>query len=197
MKQLTKRQEQIVTASLEIISESGIQGLTIRNLAKKIGVTDGAIYRHFTGKEEILGTISERFKSSSTEILNELMSQECTSIQKIKHFFLGRCKQFDQDQGLVLVLFSEDIFKKYKYLQKEVHSTIQSHQELLVKAIKEGQQLNIISNHVKPNHIFMLVMGSLRLLVSKWRLSQFQFDLMNEGEELWSSIETLISQENN
>ena len=36
--QLSDRQKEIIDVSLELIAESGIQGLTIKNLAKKIGL---------------------------------------------------------------------------------------------------------------------------------------------------------------
>ncbi len=45
MKELTKRQKEIIQVSIELISEKSIQGLTIKNLAEKLSITEGAIYR--------------------------------------------------------------------------------------------------------------------------------------------------------
>jgi AcrR family transcriptional regulator len=46
------RKEQIKEAVLEIISTEGIGKLSIRNLASKIGVTEGALFRHFSSKKK-------------------------------------------------------------------------------------------------------------------------------------------------
>ena len=54
---LTEKQLLIIDASIELIAEKSIQGFTIKNLSQKIGVTDGAIYRHFESKTEILQNI--------------------------------------------------------------------------------------------------------------------------------------------
>ena len=43
--ELSERQKEIINASLELIAESGIQSLTIKNLSKKIGLVESAIYR--------------------------------------------------------------------------------------------------------------------------------------------------------
>jgi AcrR family transcriptional regulator len=48
----------LIRAGLEIISESGIDSLTIRNAAQKTGVSHAAPYRHFNSKDEFLIAIA-------------------------------------------------------------------------------------------------------------------------------------------
>jgi AcrR family transcriptional regulator len=189
---LTRRQTEIVAAALEIISSLGIQNLTIKKLAKQIQVTEGAIYRHFDSKEEVLAAVAGSFQSSSTEILKGILDSRMFGLDKIKSFFLGRCRQFSQNRGLVLVMFSDDIFKGYEELQKKVMDTIHSHQDLLLSAFAEGQKRGIIVD-IEPQHLFVIVMGTPRLLVTRWRGSGFAFDLVKEGEKLWNSLEVLLT----
>ena len=59
MKALTKRQLQIIQTSIELIGNGGIQELTIKNLSRKIGFVEAAVYRHFASKSEILLTVLE------------------------------------------------------------------------------------------------------------------------------------------
>jgi AcrR family transcriptional regulator len=192
MTEWTNRQKEIINAALEIISTMGIQNLTIKTLSRWINVTEGAIYRHFKSKEEILTSIAGFFKASSTELLNRIVSSGEPGINKIKAFFLGRCRQFSENRGLVLVMFSEDIFKGNEAYQKKIYETIHSHKKLLVEAIVQGQKEGIIEE-IEPEHLFMAVMGALRLLVTRWRGADFDFDLLKEGEKLWKSLEKLIS----
>lgn len=44
----------ILDASLELFSERGFHGVTIHDIAVRVGVTDGALYRHFASKRELL-----------------------------------------------------------------------------------------------------------------------------------------------
>ena len=192
MADFTGRQQEIIEAALEIISSLGIQNLTIKRLSSRIRVTEGAIYRHFDSKEEILAAIAELFHISSTEILKEIVDSHMSSLEKIKSFFLGRCRQFSQNRGLVLVMFSEDIFKGYNELLQKVMETIQAHRKHLISAFIEGQkQKKIVDGD--PDHLFMIVMGTLRLLITRWRGTEFSFDLVEEGEKLWQSLEHLIA----
>src|ERR1700733_10465975 len=43
-----------IEKALEIIDRDGIDGLSIRNLGKELGVNGASLYHHFTDKDEIL-----------------------------------------------------------------------------------------------------------------------------------------------
>lgn len=61
----TERQKEILQVSVDIISQHGIQGLTIKNIASRIGTSEPAIYRHYKNKIHILLSILETFKDFS------------------------------------------------------------------------------------------------------------------------------------
>jgi len=63
--------EKILEASLRLFSEKGIRETTIKDIAKEVGITEGAIYRHFKSKEEIVLGL---FSSYSEELYNRLIS---------------------------------------------------------------------------------------------------------------------------
>ncbi len=54
------RQEQIIDQAIKIIHQKGYSGLSIRELATQVGITEPAIYRHFRSKEDIVLGILER-----------------------------------------------------------------------------------------------------------------------------------------
>ncbi len=45
--------DRILDAALEVFSERGFDGATVRQIAAKVGVSDPALYAHFKGKQEI------------------------------------------------------------------------------------------------------------------------------------------------
>lgn len=48
----TKRND-IINTALQLFAEKGVKATTIRDIAGAAGVTEGALYRHFEGKEEL------------------------------------------------------------------------------------------------------------------------------------------------
>ena len=46
--------ERVVTEALAVIAEDGVQALTMRSLAARLGVVPGAVYRHVANKQQLL-----------------------------------------------------------------------------------------------------------------------------------------------
>ena len=53
------RRREIIEAARVVITDHGMQALTIGSLARTVGVSEGAIYRHFKGKKQILAGLIE------------------------------------------------------------------------------------------------------------------------------------------
>ena len=58
--------------------------------------------------------------------------------------------------------------------------------------IVEGQNKNEIRKDIDAKELFRIIFGSMRLLVTQWCLSNFNFDLIQEGSQLWESVKQLI-----
>jgi len=189
----TARQKEIIKASSEIIADGGIKALTMRRIASKIHTTDAAIYKHFKSKEEILEGLVYIYRSGTSEILRRLSDSNKSNIDRVMEFFLGRCEQFENDKSSAIVMFPHDIFKNDKKILRSIVQTVEEHGSMLIRIIMQGQAVGEIRNDVPPQHIFITVMGALRLLITRWRGSNYAFSLTAEGEELWKSVEKLIS----
>jgi AcrR family transcriptional regulator len=55
-------------AALQLISESGLDALTVDALSRRLGVTKGSFYWHFTSREDLLQAALERWQKQSIEV---------------------------------------------------------------------------------------------------------------------------------
>ena len=63
---MTTTKERIPEVSLALFAERGYAGTSMRDIADKLGITTGALYRHYDGKEAILSAITERMQTLDT-----------------------------------------------------------------------------------------------------------------------------------
>src|SRR4030042_2084607 len=89
------RQEQIIDAARKLAVKYGSEHVTVGRIAKEVGISEGAIYRHFTSKSDILSGLADRIaedlladitRSSGTggtslEIINGTLSNHLSKIQ--------------------------------------------------------------------------------------------------------------------
>jgi AcrR family transcriptional regulator len=195
MKEISYRQQQIVEAALAIISDRGLEALTIKGIAARVGFSDAAVYRHFRNKAQILSTIIDLFARDSARLLQEIHGCTCPELEKIRLFFLDRCRVFSADRVLATVMFAENLFQNDPLLAAKVQQVLHGHRRLLLETLRGAQRKKTI-RALPAGHLFTLVMGSLRLLVLQWRIGGYGFDLMRAGEKLWLTVETVIKNPN-
>lgn len=188
----TPRQKEIVDAALNIISEKGIQRLTIKNISKEIGVTEPAIYRHYNSKIDILVAIMDVFKQNTEVLFQEIFREELSAMDKINALFTRHFESFANTPSLVTVIFSEEMFRAESALAQKVSEIISNNYKIVVSIIEEGQKNNEIRDDVKADHIAIMIMGSLRLFIKKWQFAGYAYDIQKEGTKLIQSIRILI-----
>ena len=59
--------ERILEAALELFAEKGYLGASMSDIANRLGITKGALYKHYTGKQEILDSIVQRMNQMDYE----------------------------------------------------------------------------------------------------------------------------------
>lgn len=58
--------EALLKASIELIEEKGVDALSVREVAKRVGVSPGAPFRHFNSKAALLTAVAEQAMSRLT-----------------------------------------------------------------------------------------------------------------------------------
>ena len=190
---LTERQIQIIEAATKRIDEHGIQDLTIKTLAADLNLSEAALYRHFKSKNEILLGLLTYFIEEMKERLGLILSNKDRSPSELlKDLFDSQLKTFVKKPSVVSVIFSESIFQ----FDRELSSTISSMMDLMQNHIggivKKGLANGYFSKIVDVSTITIIVMGSMRITVLKWKLSGHKSDLIYDGNKVLSGILKMI-----
>ena len=188
----TERQKEIIEVALNLINEKGIQGLTIKNLSKRIGISEPAIYRHYDSKTDILIAILDVFNSNTEQIFKKELQNVDNSIDRIEHLFTKHFTAFSAKPSLVSVIFSEEIFRNEPLLIDKISRVIDKNHEILSGIVSVGQDNGEIRTDIGADHLSTIIIGTLRLFVKRWQFSNFSYNLPDEGKELIESIKHLI-----
>lgn len=189
---LTDRQQEIIDTSLEIISTIGIQGLTIKNLSKRIGISEPAIYRHYENKISILLAILDYFKSSGEQMFRKQANMDDSPLKKIENIFEGHFLAFERNPSLVSVIFSEEIFRNEPILQEKIAEIMDRNSNVIKALVAEGQAKREIKADIESKYLTLIIIGSLRMLVKKWQMGDKTFNHGEEVSKLFNTIKTLI-----
>ena len=154
------RQGQIKKAVLDIISSEGIGKLSTRNLASKIGVTEGALFRHFSSKKEIMLSILDDVKN---ELLAEqeriTFSSSLNAEDKLFQFLCKHIKYLIENKGVTILLFSEAAHMNDSQLKKGLREILLTQKEYISRIIKQGMNEEVWDKSLNVENIATLYMG--------------------------------------
>ena len=188
----TKRQQQIIEAAIKIIAVNGIQNLTIKTLANKVGVTEPALYRHFDNKLEILKAIISYFQNKMKPAIEKL-NRSAKALDKIEKFILEHLRIINSNPDFAKVIFSEANFQNEETLILKVNNMMKKSHKILETVVQKGQNNGEIRNDISSLSIVRMIIGSLRLLVTQWSMSGMIFNLQSEGEQLCDDLKKIIA----
>ena len=57
---MTDTKEQILMTSLKLFAKDGYEAVSVSDIAGKLGITKGALYKHYKNKRDIFDSIIER-----------------------------------------------------------------------------------------------------------------------------------------
>ncbi|MDY0075742.1 MAG: TetR/AcrR family transcriptional regulator [Bacteroidales bacterium] len=190
---LTGRQQEILEHAINIISEKGIQGLTMKNLSKRLGISEPAIYRHYDNKIEILLSLLDYFTNSTSGIFNDQSLSHLDAVERLKIIFNKHIEALEHTPALVAVIFSEEIFRNEAILSNKVKLIMERNAASIAAIIEEGKQKGELDISIDTQQLTTIFMGSLRLLVKRWQMCNFDFNLKQEGEALFDTLNQLVN----
>lgn len=191
MSNFSPRQLEIVEAAIAIIAENGIQFLTIKNLSKKINVTEGAIYRHFSTKLDILNGILNLFQTRVNTNFSSI-EKDKPATENLHKIICGMTATFVENPAIAAVIFSEEIFQNHKLLSDTVFGIMNNNLNTFEQILQTGQDSGEIRNDIPARQLAILIMGGMRLTVNRWSLSGHAGDLLQTGEQFWQTVNKIL-----
>ena len=81
-----ERREQIIAAARKLFAAGGLEQVSMRNIAREVGITQAAIYQHFQDKNEILFEIAEGYFGELIEAHDRITVRARDPIERMKLF---------------------------------------------------------------------------------------------------------------
>ena len=189
---VSDRQLEIIEAAGKILTTAGVSGLTIKNLAKEMKFSESALYRHYSSKEEIIISLLEFLAERMDVRYTNSISSEQSPEEKFTVLFQSQFLFFQKNPHFVVTVFSDGLMEESQRINETVLKIMQIKTKHLMPIILEGQQMKIFTSSITSDELMHIVMGTFRLQMFKWRVANFQFDIVSNGEKMIQSLLTVI-----
>ncbi len=189
---ITKRQQEIIDCAGKILSKSGISGLTTKNLALEMQFSESALYRHFKSKGKIIESMLAYMEHDMDQRLGEAIQSKNTPIAQFQAMFSSQFDFFSKNSHFVVAAFSDGLMEESQAINQAIKKIMAVKYKHLLPIIKAGQQQGDFTDTVDTKQLIHIVMGTFRLMMFKWRMDEFKFDIKKQGDNHIKTLLTLM-----
>jgi len=158
----------ILEAANKVFAERGYHEATMDDIAKRLGVSKGAIYLYFSSKEDLFEAMCKTAPHAFKEILHSSFGDEANPIQSATQFFDKMLKLSASNPGLSFEILSEA--SRSPSLKRILKQNHEEYEKVLTSFLAEGRKMRIVGDtlELRPlaNALIALWNGLETLLVS-------------------------------
>jgi AcrR family transcriptional regulator len=96
----TDTRDRIEKAAIRLFVEKGVAETSVRDIARAVDISEGALYRHFVSKDALVWAVFERNYVEFAGRLDALAKAETTTHGKLAAMIRGFCQAHDENPTL-------------------------------------------------------------------------------------------------
>lgn len=182
----TVRQQQIISAAKKLIVKYGSEHVTVKKMAREIGVSEAAIYRHFSSKKEILSFLLDDLEVTLLAGLE--IENEADPLAVIEKSLLNQISDSERRKGMAFLVIAEIISLGDRKLKKKAYQVILKFLENLQNLLSRAKESGSIRQEIDSAALARLLFGMMQGLITIWTLSHYNLHLEKDFRYLWDLI---------
>ncbi len=185
------RRREIIEAARLVITERGMQSLTIGNLARAVGVSQGAIYRHFRGKKQILASLIEDIDRRLTRRMDLMDGDPDSGLKRLEQALNVNVAPSTLT-GVSFLVIAEVLMNGDDELRQLMQASIDKHLAMIEAQLAVGVQKGEVSPEVDLKAAALQFYGLIQAVNT---LNHFGSEELPVGDsrELWQIFNNGVS----
>jgi len=152
----------LVETGLLVIKEQGSNALSLREAARKAGVSEAAPYRHFANKESLLAAIAEEgFKRLRARLLEGISAAAGDPLAQLHAVAWGYTQFAMLETDHFRAMFSSSLVPPHAAKHPSLSEAAISNFNELVVVVEDCQKAGIISKSANPKTTASQLWGSI------------------------------------
>lgn len=180
----TERKKQIVDITLKLLKTERVEQVTTRQIAEHIGVSQPALFRHFSNREAIFIAVVDRTREHFANLARDIFKTDNQALEVLSQFCFALLSYVEKNPGISRILFYDVASGREETLRKSLRQLIAMQlglvETLLMEAIESDQLPRSLDAEQAANQWLALVSGT----VLQWQISGGEKSLCAQSERI-------------
>jgi TetR/AcrR family acrAB operon transcriptional repressor len=176
-----RTREHLLRAALTVFRAQGYTTTTLDDIAAAAGVTRGAIYWHFGGKEELYTALVSEHLTRAYAVFERVLTERGTPITRLRGLMQRFLEYLEEDADyrtvlelkLLMTETSPDLAEGFQRMNQRNDVSL----AMLTQLLQDGVQAGEVKSGVEPRTAALVVMGFLGGITALWLQQPASFSL--------------------
>lgn len=177
---LLHRKDSVILTAIEIIDELGIQGLSTREIAKRQGISEGTLFRHFKNKSDIILAVLDYFAKYDNDIFQSVKLKGLKPKEAIVFVIDAYVTYYENYPAITAMTQIYGVLSCEPDFAARIKAILDMRKSGLKALVEEGQKKDELLPNIDSEHLVYVLMGTFDEICLNWRLNGFGFPLRDK-----------------
>lgn len=182
------RRDGLILTAIEVLNELGYQGLSVREIAKRQGISNASIFSHFKTKTDLMIAVLDHYTQYDGAILQAIELRRLRGTEAIRAYIEAYFSYYENYPAITSIITAYDSLRAEKELSAYIERIIRNRGKVMKRLIEEAQAGLEIRSEIDGECLAEIIMGTCRMICLKWRFAGFEFPLMERIRTALDSI---------
>ena len=184
------RKDQILHALARMLENSPGERITTAGLAREVGVSEAALYRHFPSKARIFEGLIKFIEDTLFSRINRIMQEEENAQERCKKILTLLLTFADKNPGMTRLLTGDALAGETERLRARIAQFFSRIESQLKQILREAQIRENLKPPIPPAALANLLLACCEGRMAQFVRSEFQSSPMKNWEAQWVFLET-------
>lgn len=171
------RKESIISATTEVISDCGIQSVSTKEVAKKLGISEGTIFKYFPKKSDLLYAVLETFTAFDSDIFMTTEVKQMQPREAIIFYIESYLIYYENYPEAAAIEHEYHVLRGDSRLQDKTKNIFMTRAEYIRRLVEKAQEADVISKETNSESLTDIIMSTFRGMCIKWKINNYDFSL--------------------
>ncbi len=195
--QKPSRKQQILQALAHMLEVNPGARITTANLAKEVGVSEAALYRHFPSKAKMFEGLIEFIEATIFTRVNRIRSEYDGTLSRIEHTMTLVLTFSEKNPGMCRILTGDALSGETERLRVRIAQFFERLETQMKQILREAELRDVKVTSIESGAAANMLLAFLEGRIRQYVRSEFTNRPLNNWPEQWSFLARNLLVENN
>ncbi|MDZ7804790.1 nucleoid occlusion factor SlmA [Thiohalophilus sp.] len=186
------RRQQILEVLASELENSPGERITTAGLARAVGVSEAALYRHFPSKARMFEGLIEFIEESIFGLINRILEDQKSAIRRSEHIMTLVLGFAAKNAGITRLLAGDVLVGETERLRSRIDQFYDRLETQLKQVLREGEMNGELSPGLPVGPSANLLLSIIEGRINQYVRSGFRHSPQEMWEDQWSLLEALL-----